>query len=58
MSFNLKPYKLDDREWKMQHKSKYLGKHAGYCECGLMFATLEIGKQCKRCGRIYAVQYK
>lgn len=55
MSFNLKPYKLDDREWKMKHKSKYLGKHAGYCECGLMFGTLEIGKQCKRCGRVYAV---
>jgi len=58
MSFSLKPYKFDDREWKTETASRYLGKHAGYCECGLFFGTLEIGENCKRCGRVYAIQYK
>ena len=34
-------------------KTRDLGKHVGYCECGLFYGTKEIGEPCGRCGRIY-----
>jgi hypothetical protein len=50
----------DVEEWKTQVKSRYLGKHVGYCDgltidgykCGLMYGSLEVGLPCGRCGTI------
>lgn len=48
---HLNPYKYV--VYKDTCKTRDLGKHVGYCECGLFYGTKEIGQECGRCGRIY-----
>ena len=51
MSFRYQPW--SSVKVKEVHEVKELGKHMGYCpNCNLMFAELELGKPCGRCGEI------